>query len=1056
MSDHQNPDTQIDDADQSKEQQSSPDAQRLPPDDPGVLINGPQFWYGDSVMLGDTTMDLRFRIPQRDGLQHNVHMDFHLGPGFSKRVVEAKFKDDDWHDVRISGLVEGDNAQIDGQWDYKGDWSNWTTQRLQVRRAAAFSATSVAWVAGTVSGTARPGSVIKLVRAADKAVMSTTHTTQYHGRWTVTLSTGLAQGVHELQIREDVDGTVGRYTQTKTFTVLGKVKITSPSISLPEESVQPVIKGSGALKGVTIRIYISGSWELVAYHDAVSNGEWAVTSKHVFARGARYKLIAQQVAGGGESDWSNPQEIYVIGPPVFTAPKPNPAAPPIVDMKSMFEGTGATGFYQNRVDVYSEQMGAVAVAVGWPLPDTGVWRREGTLTPGPHSIFGTQTVNAITSINSEPFGIRVRPGKPTVEYTLNQETMTFSGSGHYDQYLETQIQFTLKRYPGDEPPNTPPNVIVRADGSWTTTSTRWTFGIYLVEVVQKIVDNASGWIESRPYEFEIRNNMPDVTDVTHTKAYRPVFSGKGYNGATVSFYHPGGVLKAAPDTVVRDGIWSSTANEEWGPVLEREVDIQQCLGEHCSLNRVVLKVSIPPLPPTVEEPPREGLTPTFRGTCLEGATVSISFSGDNSVYAGIVDGDTWRFQRPEPLPADASQTISVIQRVAEQNSEPQSREFTLYPAMLKPVITYPAEGSDVGPDVLIEGSGGVSGATMQLYESQFQQKIGDALPLVEDGEWAIPLTGLKHGGHTIFAKQERNGRPSDRSDHRSFNVVLAPPQISTPQEGGKLPRTGTLEGVGLPFAQVEIWCEGAAEPWLSNIPVNVSGNWRQQVTQPVGTYIICARQFFTDDNKTHESAFTEYLTYDVVPAAPFVETPVEHEQVGRQLVVSGFGVPGDTATVTSEAVTQSTVVLEDRTWSMTVEVQADGERVLEVKAVLDGFESDTTSRKVVAGLYLPIFEEPTAGSWVHDPVAFAGAGEEGVGQTSSWFNMELKWTQPLTVAANQWRGESDVSLPPGGTWCLFRQTLTSQAGVSDWAESARFEVEPVPRDADSRKADERS
>jgi hypothetical protein len=1056
MSDHQNPDTQIDDADQSEEQQSSPDAQRLPPDDPGVLINGPQFWYGDSVMLGDTTMDLRFRIPQRDGLQHNVHMDFHLEPGFSKRVVEAKFKDDDWHDVRISGLVEGDNAQIDGQWDYKGDWSNWTTQRLQVRRAAAFSATSVAWVAGTVSGTARPGSVIKLVRAADKAVMSTTHTTQYHGRWTVTLSTGLAQGVHELQIREDVDGTVGRYTQTKTFTVLGKVKITSPSISLPEESVQPVIKGSGALKGVTIRIYISGSWELVAYHDAVSNGEWAVTSKHVFARGARYKLIAQQVAGGGESDWSNPQEFYVIGPPVFTAPKPNPAAPPIVDMKSMFEGTGATGFYQNRVDVYSEQMGAVAVAVGWPLPDTGVWRREGTLTPGPHSIFGTQTVNAITSINSEPFGIRVRPGKPTVEYTLNQETMTFSGSGHYDQYLETQIQFTLKRYPGDEPPNTPPNVIVRADGSWTTTSIRWTFGIYLVEVVQKIVDNASGWIESLPYEFEIRNNMPDVTDVTHTKAYRPVFSGKGYNGATVSFYHPGGDLKAAPDAVVRGGSWSSTANEDWGPVKDREVHIQQCREEHCSLNRVVLKVSIAPLPPTLDEPPLQGLRPMFRGTCLEGATVSISFSGDNNVYAGIVDGDTWTFQRPEPLPADVPQTISVTQTAADQTSEAQSREFTLYPAMFTPVITYPAEDSDVERDVLIKGGDGVSGATMQLYESQFQQKIGDALHLVVDNEWAIPLTALKYGRHTIFAKQERNGRPSDRSDHRSFNVVLAPPQISTPQEGGKQPRTWTLEGVGLPFAHVEIWCEGAAEPWLSNIPVPASGNWRQQVTQLVGTYIICARQLFTDDNKTHESAFTEYLTYDVVPAAPFVETPVEHERVGRQLVVSGFGVPGDTVTVTLGAATQSTVVLEDRTWSMAVEVQADGERVLEVKAMLDGFESDTTSREVVAGLYLPIFEEPTAGSWVHDPVAFAGAGEEGVGQTSSWFDPEQKWTPLLPVAANQWRGESDVSLPPGGTWCRFRQTLTSQAGVSDWAESARFEVEPVPRDADSRKADERS
>ncbi|MCL9803872.1 hypothetical protein M9827_27615, partial [Pseudomonas sp. AKS31] len=106
--------------------------------------------------------------------------------------------------------------------------------------------------------------------------------------------------------------------------------------------------------------------------------------------------------------------------------------------------------------------------------------------------------------------------------------------------------------------------------------------------------------------------------MTHTRDYRPVFSGKGYNGATVSFYHPGGDLKAAPDAVVSGGTWSSTAYEEWGPVKDREVHIQQCTEEHCSLNRVVLKVSIAPLPPTVDEPPREDLTPTFRGTCLEG------------------------------------------------------------------------------------------------------------------------------------------------------------------------------------------------------------------------------------------------------------------------------------------------------------------------------------------------------------------------------------------------------------------------------------------------------
>ncbi|MBF6032574.1 hypothetical protein H8F23_04840 [Pseudomonas sp. P155] len=1008
-----------------------------------------QFLYRNSTILVSPDTPITFSIPSYTGEHNQVWMDFHSANSSRMILDGAWFQAVHWNTIQINGLVEG-KAKFDGVWRRGDDWAPWTSQHVEVRKPAAFDATSVVWIAGTVSGTARPGSVIKLVRAADKAVISTTSTTPYVGRWTVTLSTGLPQGVHELLIREDVEGTVGRYTQTKTFTVLGKIRITSPDINLPVESVRPVIKGSGALKGANIRVYISGSLESVASYQAVSDGEWLTTSTHTFARGARYTILAQQSLNGGHSDWGDPQEFYLIGPPVFTAPKPNPASPPIVDMKSMFEGTGATGFYQNRVDVYSEQMGSDPVVVGWPHPDTGVWRREGTLTPGPHSIFGTQTVKGITSINSEPFGIRVRPGKPTVEYTFNQETMTFSGSGYYDQHLETQIQFAIKRYPGEKPPNTPPNVIVRADCSWTTTSTGWTFGIYSVEVVLKIQDNASGWIESQPYELEIRNNMPDVTDVTYTKAYRPVFSGKGYNGATVSFYHPGGDLKVAPDAVVSGGIWSSTANEYWGPVKDREVHIQQCIEEHCSLNRVVLKVSIPPLPPTVDEPPREGLTPTFRGTCLEGATVSITFRGDDNVYSGIVEKDTWTFQRPEPFPADVSQTIYVTQAAAGQNSEAQSRDFTLQPAMLKPVITYPVESADVEPDVMIQGIEGVSGATMKLHESQFQQEIAEA-QLVEGGTWAIQLTGLKFGEFTIFAQQERNGRPSERSDHRTFNVVVPPPQITTPQAGDKLTRTATLRGTGFPSAQVEVWFKGADAPWLSDITVPTSGNWQREVTLPVGNYIIQARQLFTENNRTHESSFTEDLTYDVVPAAPFVETPIEGEQVGRQVVVSGFGVPGDTVTVTLGSAAPSTVVLDDRTWSINVEAQIDGDMVLQVTSVLDGFESGAASRKVVAGLYLPVIAEPAAGRWVQHPVAFAGTGEGGVGQIVSWFNPEQKWTPLITVSGNAWRGESAVSLAPGGKWCRFRQTLTPGTRVSDWAESARFEVVQVPSEPLSRE-----
>ncbi|WP_123593690.1 hypothetical protein [Pseudomonas fluorescens] len=865
------------------------------------------------------------------------------------------------------------------------------------------------------------------------------------GRWSVPVTvadTVMHQSIQAYQIF------TGKYSDRTGYSTVYRAKFTWPMANSVMNTKDLIVFKGVAAPGtaVTVVDYSDNSdvWsETLIVPDAAI--AWELPSLKKLLRSGNYAVVAKLNYPLAADLYSPPVSFGFLGLPETLNPDPSNA------WNQSFPVEGSNGLVGARIEIYLDLTNTL-VGSGSVSSANGSWSAAvAELPAGPVSLVASQIFQNVRSGVGQARGFKIRPPQlRNIATNIGLDGLiTFNGDGYTGATVE------IVRVSGpDAPPISPVPVV---NGKWGATAADWPFGEYGFRHQQKVPDGANGWIESLPSSTSyFTKYMRDITDPSYTKVYRPVFSGKGYNGATVSFYHPGGDLKAAPDAVVSGGTWSSTANEDWGPVKDREVHIQQCLEEHCSLNRVVLKVSIAPLPPTVDEPPREGLRPTFRGTCLEGATVSISFSGDNNVYAGIVVGDTWTFQRTQPFPADVPQTIFVTQTAADQTSEAQSREFTLYPAMFTPVITYPAEGSDVGRDVLIKGGDGVSGATMQLYESQFQQKIGDALHLVVDNEWAIPLTALKHGGHTIFAKQERNGRPSDRSDHRSFNVVLAPPQISTPQEGGKQPRTWTLEGVGLPFAHVEIWCEGAAEPWLSNIPVPASGNWRQQVTQLVGTYIICARQLFTDDNKTHESAFTEYLTYDVVPAAPFVETPVEDERVGRQLVVSGFGVPGDTATVTLGATTQSTVVLEDRTWSMAVEVQADGERVLEVKAMLDGFESDTTSRKVVAGLYLPIVKEPAAGRRVHDPVAFSGVGEEGGGQVVSWFDPEQKWTPLLPVAANQWRGESDVSLPPGGTWCRFRQTLTSQAGVSDWAESARFEVEPVPRDADSRKADERS
>jgi hypothetical protein len=257
-----------------------------------------------------------------------------------------------------------------------------------------------------------------------------------------------------------------------------------------------------------------------------------------------------------------------------------------------------------------------------------------------------------------------------------------------------------------------------------------------------------------------------------------------------------------------------------------------------------------------------------------------------------------------------------------------------------------------------------------------------------------------------------------------------------------------FEGKGMSGGSVTIWLEGAAEPLVSDVPVDNDSNWKVEVILPVGFKNIQAGQTFEDQT----SLKSEMLSFSVVPAAPSIETPVVGAHIGRRTVVSGFGVSGDTVTVALSQATRTvlgtSVVQQDRTWSVMLEFdQPGGDYALVAVASSDGFDSaDSPARPVVLGTYLPVFESPAAGQWISDPVGFNGQGRAGVGEVQSWFDPDLKWAPDLPVAT-AWQGRATQPLPHGGNWCRFKQTITDDADgatVSDYVESKRFEVLPPP------------
>ncbi|VVO73488.1 hypothetical protein PS898_01427 [Pseudomonas fluorescens] len=727
--------------------------------------------------------------------------------------------------------------------------------------------------------------------------------------------------------------------------------------------------------------------------------------------------------------YSSVVNFIVLGAPRITAP----AGSSIQDRTFTLKGDNGLSDLNSRVEVFVDAQMVGSGTVG----AAGIWEVQVTLKPGNHSLAVEQIASGKRTERGAPRAFKIRPAKiDEVKVDIIDKSITFSGIG----YPGATVVITIPGWPV-----TLPQPVVAEGGEWEVKATGLALGKHRASVLQKVPDNANGWIESLPYTFEVNNSLPDVYAVSSTDDYQPTFRGKGFTGATVKLFNPGGASQAAPEVVVRNGEWQSKASQQWGPTLNREVHIKQFLDGHESLNWVKHPVTIAPLAPTIEVPVDDGLSPTFRGTCWPGAVVDVRFSDDSVTYKATVTAGTWTCRRPIAFEPDKLYTITVTQTVATQTSPAATKSFTVSRPMIKPVITLPAEGSNVVHEVTIKGTGGMEDATIQVRDAVYDKDLSASQLLKADGDWEITLKDLSIRPYGVIARQTHKNRDSN-SDRRNFNVVVLAPQITQPTEGGNLPRTGKIKGCGRRGGWVEVWEVGATEPLLKDIVVNGDGDWEGEVTFAVGLKTLRARQSFIEEGKTHWSEYSAAVQYSVVPAAPFVETPVAGQHIGQRVVVSGFGVPGDSVTVKLGAVQASAAVMADRTWSVKLALtQTGGAHSFEVTAALDDFESEATQCPVLLGTYLPSFNSPAGGHRVENPVLFAGQGRTGVGQVVSWFDPDQKWLAPVAVTGNKWQGQAAQSLRQGGQWALFSQTLTggSEGPHSAWVVSSRFEVEPV-------------
>jgi hypothetical protein len=823
-----------------------------------------------------------------------------------------------------------------------------------------------------------------------------------------------------------------------------KFRITSPSTNGVITTPGVLISGRGGLPfSIHVRkINLDGTQTLlgIAYPQPTPGGPWSIGSVP-FVDG-EHKIIAVMIGITGDEVPTEPVTFQVKVPSLAVPDISTPESGVTYDARIWVSGT--KGVRRALIEIFQD---LTENRIGFVTVDSndGTWGTYVNFPVGPFSIVVRQTLSNRPSASSSDRAFKVRPPAFTavnVEY-LTETSVKFSGVGHTGATVE------ITSGPGG--PTLGPVTVV--NNAWSVEATNWPPGQYSFSATQKVSDNDLGWIVSTPYAFTFTWALHGPADVRHTGDYTPVFFGSGYNGATVELFNPDRVSRVAPDALVIGGGWSSQASAVWGPTLKREVHLRQRLGQVVSDGWVVLQVTIAPLAPVITRMIDNETTPIFEGTCWPVAQVNLKFSDDPTVYPAVVQQGrgTWTYSRPTPFEIDITHTVTVTQRFADQDSPPATRSFSVNRKLPTPVFTAPEFNEEVGRDLLVEGTEGVAGGQVQLWDAQFDPHLlGTSAILSMDGPWSVELKGLKFREYRIYAVQVMGSRASEPTDTHVFEVVVLPPKIEVPAPGGAIARTAIISGAGMPGARVDVYLEGVAEPLLSGLWVNPASHWSSEaVTLEIGHKTLWARQTF----ETRPSKDSPRQAFRVVPAKPSIETPVAVERVGRQVVVSGFGYAGDEVAVALSDEPQTVLgrasVRPDRTWSVAVELdRPDGSCSLMAVQSRGEFNSDPSEeRPVVLGAYVPSVDVPAAGRWVSDPVEFAGKGQTGVGVLVSWYNPERVLAKEIVVTDEGWKGQSSLRLLPGGHWVRFKQLIHRDDVLwtySDWADSARFEVVSSP------------
>ncbi|WP_431481377.1 hypothetical protein [Pseudomonas thivervalensis] len=695
----------------------------------------------------------------------------------------------------------------------------------------------------------------------------------YDKSWSAPVKVTLPSGPCSVQAAYQYGGGAVKYTEARTFTVLGKLNINP--LTAPQ-NMNFTVTGTNGIVGARVYVKLDWSPESVGDDTVKAGGNWSVNVS--LKKAGPVNLVAEQTYQGVTSLRSEYQ-AFKIKPPKLTDIQVTYPRPGTV----MFSGDGHEAA---TVDVHitnnltpqgSDVVRNGTWAVEWsdPLPAQYQMDILQKMADGSGWIYSDWSNLTVT----------IPVPVPTLSVQVGEDRKpVFSGTG--DTWPGQPGRIEVRRE-GETEPAVPIADVNSADKTWSSTATEaWDPGVYRVQAWQ-LFNNLS----SNPTAFNsFTINAPLPTVSVSNDGLTPHFSGTCLNGAQVNLGFDG--EQGTPHDATMDGTrWTFTWEEPFMPGAYT-ARVTQTIGGQTS-NEATLAFDIVVLQPVITSPVDEDVdhNPVIRGTGgVPGATMYV-FDAVAKLPLGErpVTENQWSVSL-ENL-SFGPHTVYAVQQYGEWPSE-ESQRVTFSVILLPPTIDRPQPGDRMPRIAVIDGyaraASGFDVAWVELWLEGAEEPL-TTVRANRLGYWSYDAH-LPVGEYVLRARQRFVEEVSAFGPDHPITVVPPIPVIESPALQQHIGATVTMSGHGYVGDWVEVAWSDAPDTVLGRTQVQANRTWSLalSIDKPAGEHPWIVRQECDD----YRSDWSEARPVKVLSDAPVFTAPEAGHWFAGSALFEGTGETG--------------------------------------------------------------------------------------------------------------------------------------------------------------------